>query len=212
MPKTEAFDAHTDQYEAWFEKYEPVFQSELRAIQRQFEALPEELHGIEVGLGSGRFSQALGIKEGVEPSESMRELAVERGIEVMDAAAEHLPYGDLQFDFVLFVTLCYLDDVKMALKEAYRVLKLGGSVIIGFIDSKGKLAKQYEEKRYRSNFYRNVRFCSVDYIESTLKEIGFRDPVYFQTIFKPLDDIKEPEEPKEGIGEGSFVVVRATRK
>ena len=73
----------------------------------------------------------------------MRELAIKRGLDVMDGTAEHLPYKDLHFNFVLFVTICHLDNVNEALKEAYRVLKNYGSIIIAFIDKNSSLGEEY---------------------------------------------------------------------
>jgi hypothetical protein len=69
------FDTHVSEYEEWFDEYPAVFKSEVEALR---EMMPEgdKLTGIEVGLGTGRFSEALGIKEGVEPSENMRALAI----------------------------------------------------------------------------------------------------------------------------------------
>ncbi len=211
MPKLEVFENYAEKYEKWFTDHEPVFQSELTAIRRHFEKLPENIRGIEVGLGTGRFAEALGIMEGIEPSEMMRKRAVKRGIEVMNAKAEHLPYSDLHFDFVLFVTICYLDDVRQALREAYRVLKPGGSVILGMIDGNSPLAMQYEKKRYTSSFYRHARFYTVEYISSQLRKIGFRNFEYQQSLFKDIDEIMEPEDPKEGFGEGSFLAIRARK-
>ena len=160
-----------------------------------------------VTLGS-----ALGIKEGVEPSDNMRAIARQRGLEVMNDPAEHLPYKDRHFDFVLFVTVCHLENVQLALKEAYRVLKLGGSVIIGFIDRNGAVGQAYEARRDSSVFYRDARFCSVREVEASLAEAGFQHPVYVQTLFRNLDEIDELEEVREGYGEGSFVVVRAVKE
>ena len=90
--KTKVFESHVNEYEAWYEKYPEVYQSEIQALREHFRRLPESIQGIEVGLGTGRFAEPLGIKEGVEPSEPMAERARKRGIEVMDARAEHLPY------------------------------------------------------------------------------------------------------------------------
>ena len=105
MTHTKIFDRHVEEYEKWYEDYPEVYQSELTAIREQLLKLPENIRGIEVGLGTGRFALPLGIKEGVEPSSGMAEKAINRGIEVIEGLAERLPYGDLQFDFVLFVTI-----------------------------------------------------------------------------------------------------------
>lgn len=209
---TALFDTHIEEYEAWFEKYPNVFQSEVLAIRSQMQELPENIQGIEVGLGTGRFALELGIKEGVEPSGNMRNLALERGIEVMEARAENLPYRDIHFDFVLFVTICYLEDIHQALKEAHRVLKPNGYVIIAFIDKNGLIGKQYEAKRSRSVFYRQAHFYSVEDIKEILRDSRFKNPVITQTLFGDMDQLKEIQAPQEGYGKGSFVVIRARKK
>lgn len=212
MAKTNAFDTHFNEYLEWFEQYPAVYNSEIIAIDTHFDALPEKLSGIEVGIGTGKYALKLGIKQGVEPSKTLRDEAVKNGLEVMDAGAENLPYGDLQFDFVLFVTVCHLENAQKALQEAHRVLKKGGSVIVGFIDKNSTIGKYYEQKRAQSIFYREAWFYSVEKMDELLKETGFKDPKYIQTLFGQLDNIKEDQAPKEGTGEGSFVVVRATKK
>ena len=212
MSHTKIFDQNVEAYEQWYEDYPQVFESELLALKEQFQKLPENLHGIEVGLGTGRFSVPLGIKEGIEPAKEMAALAVKRGISVVDGYAEQLPFGDLKFDFVLFVTICHLDNFKYALAEANRVLKRKGTILIGFLDKERSVAKQYIENRHRSTFFANANFYTVSRIQTLLKEAGFIDLVFNQTLFGLLDEIKEIQIPKEGFGEGSFVVVKATKK
>ncbi len=212
MTQIGIFEKNVEEYEKWYEDYSEVYQSELAAIKEQLLKLPENIRGIEVGLGTGRFAQPLGIKEGVEPSEAMATKAMKRGIEIIDGVAEKLPYGDLQFDFVLFVTICHLDNMKYALAEAHRVLKPKGSILIGFLDKEQSVAKQYLEKRQQSTFFANANFYTVDRIKFLLKETRFKDLEFNQTLFDDLDDIKEIQMPKQGFGEGSFVVVKATKK
>ena len=212
MSHTKIFDQNVEAYEQWYEDYPQVFESELLALKEQFQKLPENLHGIEVGLGTGRFSVPLGIKEGIEPAKEMAALAVKRGISVVDGYAEQLPFGDLKFDFVLFVTICHLDNVKYAFAEAYRVLKPKGAILIGFLDKDRSVAKQYIENRHRSTFFTNANFFTVSRMQTLLKDVGFKNLEYNQTLFGDLDEIKEVQMPKEGFGEGSFVVVKATKK
>ncbi len=212
MLQTKVFNENVKTYEAWYKKYPEVYLSEVSAIKEQFLKLPESIKGIEVGLGTGKFAQPLGIKEGIEPSNEMANKAMKRGIEVMEGVAERLPYGDLQFDFVLFVTICHLNEIKAAFAQAYRVLKHGGAIIIGFIDKEGSIAKQYEEKRNRSTFFKHATFYSVNRVEKLLKKAGFRNFDYNQTLFGSLEQIKIIQSPKQGFGEGSFVVVKAIKK
>jgi len=209
MLQTAPFNKYVSEYEAWFEKYNEVFMSEISAIKRQFEKLPENLRGIEIGLGSGRYAMELGIKEGIEPAKNLREIALERGLDVVDAHAEHLPYKDQSFDFVLFVTIEHLDNLKLAISEAYRVLKPGASIIITFIDKDSKLAKKYIQ--HRSEFYKHAQFYSVKKVSELVNEFGFKNPEFIQSLFDDIDNIKEIEVAKEGYGEGSFVVIRATK-
>ena len=212
MIQTQVFDKYVDEYEAWYESYHEVYLSEIEALRDQFRKLPQNIRGIEVGLGTGRFSEPLGIKEGIEPSEAMAQKATNRGIEVMKAKAERLPYADLSFDFVLFVTICHLENLTYALKQAHRVLKEDGSIIVGFLDKNRNIAKHYQEKRSRSIFYRNARFYNVHHIKNLLLENGFKDLEFNQTLFGNLEEIKEIQLPKPGHGKGSFVVVRALKK
>ena len=209
MPKTEPFDIHTAQYEQWFERNKYAYESEILAIK---ELLPVIGEGLEIGVGSGLFAKPLGIKYGIDPSEKMREIALKRGVYAIDATAESLPYEDSRFDFALMVTtICFLDDVKAALKEAHRVIKQGGSLIIGFVDKNSALGKKYLQHKKESLFYGIATFFSVDEVVGFLEEAGFKDHVFTQTIYHNLNEIHAAEPVKEGYGEGSFVAVRSIK-
>ncbi|HEC56626.1 MAG TPA: class I SAM-dependent methyltransferase [Candidatus Syntrophoarchaeum butanivorans] len=209
MPKVEPFEKYTSKYEDWFERNKFAYESEIRAIKM---LLPRGKSSLEIGVGSGRFAGPLGIEIGVEPSRKMGKIAQQRGIKVIYAVAENLPFADSQFDSVLMVTtVCFLDNTKAAFREAYRVLKSGGGLVIGFIDKESPVGRLYRVHKNESVFYREATFYSVKEIVSYLKEIGFKDFSFMQTIFNNLSEIKEIEPIKEGYGEGSFVVVRAMK-
>lgn len=211
MIATLPFNDHVAEYEAWFEKYPFVFQSEVEAIR---DLLPggDKLCGIEIAVGTGRFAKELGIKEGIEPAINMRALALKRGIDVLAAQAEHLPFKDLQYDFAL-MTFCisYFENLENAFSETYRILKNNGSLIVGFIVKGSIVGKYYEERKPHSVFYKDARFYSVKEVASELKKAGFKDLDFSQTLFRPLDDIKEFEPAKPGYGEGSFVLIKAMK-
>jgi len=212
MIQKEIFNKHVADYEAWYDNYPEVYQSELAAIREQLTKLPENIRGIEVGVGTGRFAQPLGIKEGVEPSEEMAKKAVKRGVEIIRGFAENLPYSDLQFDFALFVTICHLENVKLAIQQAHRVLKHKGALIIGFLDKDKAIAQQYIENRHRSTFFRKATFYNAKYITKVIEDAGFKNLEFNQTLFGDLDNIKKVQLPKPDYGEGSFIVVKAIKK
>ena len=49
---------------------------------------------MEIGVGSGRFAQPLGVKIGIDPSRNMLKFAKERGIQVIRGGGENLPFKD----------------------------------------------------------------------------------------------------------------------
>lgn len=209
MPGINSFNENIERYEEWFLENPLAYVSELRAIQ---ELLPKG-SGLEIGVGTGRFAVPLGIKQGLEPSRSMAELARKKGIEVTAGVAEQLPYADGEFVLCLMVTtVCFLDDLAMAFSEARRVLKPDGVFLIGFVDRESRLGKEYLARKDQSAFYKDATFYSVAEITRAMNDAGFTDLVYRQTLFRPLDELEEVEPVKEGHGEGSFVVVRGRKE
>lgn len=211
MITTLPFNEHVAEYGAWFEKYPFVFQSEVKAIR---DLLPagDKIRGMEVALGTGRLSKELGIKEGIEPAPNMRAKALKMGIDVLSAKAENLPYKDLQFDFVLMAfCISYFEDLSAAFSEANRVIKTGGSLIVGFIDKDSIIGKYYEQRKPESVFYKQANFYSPKRITAELKKAGFRNLEFSQTLFHALDEIKDFEPAKPGYGEGSFVLIKAIK-
>jgi len=209
MARTEPFDRRADDYDAWFEKHRAVYLSELQAVRS---LLPEHVNALEVGVGTGRFAEPLRIPSGIEPSRAMREIARARGIRVLDAVAEALPFGDGVFDLVLMVTtLCFLDEVNLAFAEAWRVLVPGGHLVVGFLDRDTELGQAYDSRRGESQFYRMARFWSSSDVLDAFRRARFDDLVCVQTICEWPGAADDVEPPESGCGKGLFVVMRGRK-
>lgn len=210
MPKILPFQKYTARYEKWFEDNHWVYQAELKAVKC---LLPEGQYGVEIGIGTGRFAEPLGVEIGVEPSSYMREVAQKRGIKVLDGVAEKLPLKNSIFSFVLMVTtICFVDDIDKSFEEAFRVLAKGGYFIIGLVDRNSPIGQIYFRHQKSNVFYKEATFYSAEEVLEIMKKTGFDDFSFRQTIFHNLSKITKHETIKSGYGEGSFVVIRGKKK
>ncbi len=131
---------------------------------------------------------------------------------MLNAVAEHLPYKSLQYDFVLMnFCVSYFEDVPEAFKEAHRVLKRGGCLIIGFIDKNSRIGRYYQERKPESIFYKKANFYMVRKVEKELKNAGFKKLEFLQTLFHDLGKIESIERPLPGYGNGSYVLIKAIK-
>ncbi|MGM0606252.1 MAG: class I SAM-dependent methyltransferase [Halobacteriota archaeon] len=207
MPHTEPFDRYTDRYEEWFAENEYAYRSEVAALRR---LIPSPGRGVEIGVGTGRFADPLGVRYGLDPSVRMLRRAADRGIEVVAGVAEDLPLAADSFDTALVVTaICFVDDVGRTLREARRVLVDGGRLVIGYIDKESPVGQLYQEHKTENPFYRDATFVSTEVLLGALRSAGFDGFETVQTIFEPPTELTELDSVTEGYGEGSFVGIAA---
>ena len=202
--KMDVFSKYVREYEEWFERNKFAYLSEIEALKK---VVPEG-KGLEVGVGTGRFAEPLGIDYGIDPSENMLEIAGSRGVKTVLGRGEELPFADNEFDFVLIAfTICFVDDPRKLIEAAERVLKNNGRIIVGIIDKNSKIGKIYQNKRSKSKFYGIAKFYSTDDIIGMLKKCGFKEIKTQQTLLDMPKNLNKIEHPKEGYGRGEFVVV-----
>ncbi|MFC4245678.1 methyltransferase domain-containing protein [Natribaculum luteum] len=207
MPKSAPFEEHTDRYEQWFDEHTEAYRAEIDALSR---LVPADAFGLEIGVGSGRFAEPLEIETGVDPAVEMLEYADDRGIDVVRGVAEALPFRTDRFDVAVIVTtICFVDDVPTTFAEARRVLRPGGSLVIGYIDRESPVGQQYQEYKDENPFYRDATFVSTDELVDDLEDAGFVDFEFVQTIFEWPGEMDDVDPVRDGYGEGSFVGIEA---
>ncbi len=207
MPGSEPFEKYTREYEDWFEKNRRIYEIELETVRSLI--YPPGAGGLEVGVGSGRFASPLKVATGVDPSLNMLAEARDRGVRVCAGVAEQLPFAPKVFSFILMVTtICFVDDINLSFREAGRVLKPGGYIIVGFVDRESELGRQYEENKENSKFYREATFFSTLEVLDFLEDAGFKNFESRQTILSG----SYSEEITSGSGEGAFVAVRGEKQ
>lgn len=209
MDRVTAFDMHADKYDRWFDENKQIYQAEVSALQR---LIPQMGLGVEIGVGTGRFSIPFGIRIGIEPSRNMAQIAKARNVAVCIAVGEHLPFRDNQFDFALLVTVvCFVEDVVQLLYEVRRVIKVGGKVIIGLIDKDSALGQLYESPKDADKFYKDARFYSAPEIVALVRQVGFGELEFCQTIIGLPNTSTMAYQVRDGYGEGAFLAVNAAK-
>jgi ubiquinone/menaquinone biosynthesis C-methylase UbiE len=172
---TTAFDRLANEYDKWFDSDEgrPIFEMETACLRG---LMGEDASGwLEVGVGTGRFAEALGVKDGVDPSAAMLEFAARRSIRARQGRGEALPYQDAAFSGVLLVlTLCFVDDPRQALRECTRVLSDEAHLVVGFVPSDSPWGQHYQRKGREGNpFYSEAEFFTCDQVRETAVSAGF---------------------------------------
>jgi len=202
------FDRYYKKYDAWYEKNKFAYLSELEVFKK---VIPKKGKGLEIGVGTGRFAYALGIKYGIDPSKNMIMIARKRGVDARQGFGEHLPFKNATFDYAaIIITICFVKNPKEVLIEAQRVLKKNGRVIIGIVDKQSFLGKFYQRKK--SVFYKTAHFFSVKELSNLLKKTGYSRLSYYQTLFTLPDEMDSIQKAKKGFGKGGFVVIAGEKK
>ncbi len=168
------FDSVAGPYDAWYDEPEgaAIFAAERDCLLRLHSGPFDRW--VEVGVGTGRFSQALGIRAGIDPSTSMSAIAARRGIETVRGHAEHLPYADGALDGILMaLTLCFVGDAAQALRECKRVLHPEGRLLLGAVPADSQWGLSYQAAAAQGHpIYSHAHFRTTDETLALAKAAG----------------------------------------
>jgi len=209
--KIRVFNSLASDYDAWFEKEgRLIFTSEVEALRQALPLLPKPW--IEVGVGSGRFAQALGTDIGLDPSCKLLEMARYRGVSVFLGRGEEMPFKDGVFGTIFFVvTLCFVDSPRRTLGEAARLLRSGGKVVLGMVLRESPWGQLYRGEKQRGHrFYSHAMFYNYDEVGMFLRQIGFSIEKVISTLFQSPSGVNHIEPPRQGFSaDAGFTVILA---
>jgi len=205
------FDSLASAYDAWFENEgKLIFDTEVQAFQRVLTLLPQPW--LEVGVGSGRFAQALGIETGIDPSIKLLEMARSRGITGFLARGEEQFFDEETFGTVfVIVTLCFVESPLAVLQEVHRILKRGGKIALGLVLRESPWGQFYLGRKQEGHrFYKHATFYSFEEVAGFLEHTGFAIEKVVSTLFQKPGKVEEMEAPREGLfHDAGFTIVVA---
>jgi SAM-dependent methyltransferase len=188
-PGAAPFDRLADEYDHWFDtdRGSRLFRIELEMIRDLLTGVPRPW--LDVGVGTGRFAEALCFDEGVDPSEAALALAKRRGVRTRPGRGEALPFADGSFGVtLLMVTLCFLEDPLQTFRECRRVLQDDGGLIVGFVPRDSRWGRAYLRKGEAGDpFYSVARFYTVREVIRLGEQAGFRMDRANSALFGAMD-------------------------
>jgi ubiquinone/menaquinone biosynthesis C-methylase UbiE len=214
MKNNNIFDELAEKYDAWYDSDEGmiIYESEFLCLTSLIEDISFPM--LEIGVGTGRFAMRFPDIIGVDPSVNALKIAKSRGLKTLQAIGEDLPFDDKTFKYVLIiVTLCFAEDPLAMLKEAKRVLRTDGNIIIGIVPKDSPWGLFYEEKKKNGHpIYSHSNFYTLRDIEAFLKTLDMQITAISSTLLQHPDEPRRIEFPLKGYVKGAgFICIEAKK-
>lgn len=229
------FDQYASQYDAWFLKNLNVLNSEVKLVAH---FLKDAGNVFSVGCGSGLFETILEkeynilVKNGLEPSEGMADIARKRGMNVEVTTAEKADLGKEKYNTILFNgTPSYITDLQTAFNKAYAALLPGGRIVVIDVPKESSYGILYNlanalgtwdhpflqgvhpQDPYPIEFVKIANWRTTEEKKEMLLKSGFTNLQYAQTLTRhPFYSGTTVEEPVEGYDKGDYVAICAIKK
>jgi len=169
------FNGIAAEYDDWYSQKKGAFVDRVETdLAHSMLKLESGMTVLDVGCGTGNFSMKLAgmgcIVTGIDVSEEMlnvaREKAAEKSLSIsyLQMDATELIYQEEIFDAVVSIAAVeFIEDTAQAVKEMFRVAKVGGQILIGTINSDSDWGDYYQAKKLQENsIYHYAAFKTID--------------------------------------------------
>ncbi|MBN2858311.1 MAG: methyltransferase domain-containing protein [Candidatus Delongbacteria bacterium] len=155
---------------------------------------------LELGCGTGHWTEhfeKLGYSvTALDISQPMLDIAEKRDLKAdfLKADAEALPFRDGSMSLITSITMLeFVDDLEKALSEMRRVLKKGGSLVLGCLNAESLLGKN---KQNDPTFKNAVFFTDEDFETkfSGFEIVKIRKGIYLRPDYSLADEAEDKEE------------------
>lgn len=180
------FEAVADAYDAWYDTVlgAAVLRAEVACLRP---LIRDASPAVEVGAGTGRFTEALAIDCGVEPAAAMLAVAARRGVAMVRGTGEALPVRSGAAGRVALVTAIeFVADPVRVCAEAARALRDGGRLVVGFMPADGDWAGRYRREGEAGDpVFAAARFFTPDELARVAAAAGLAPGEARSTLFDP---------------------------
>ncbi len=205
------FHKRAIEYDSWFEN-SLLFAIETEAVNAL--SVARATPALEIGVGPGRFAQALGSDFGIDPANAPLQIATSRKIKVCQAVGEALPFLEKSFSRVsLFFTLCFVQNPQKVFAEAHRILQDDGDLLFGFVPSTSAWGKALQKKKEEGHpFYEHASFYNIQDCETLLTKSGLYIHNAKSSLHQDPDSVNSMETSHSGMDERAGFIALHIKK